>query len=510
MRTSLPLLRTGWRLAGLLAMLVLLLCGPVQAALAAQAAAEPASLQLTPCRLKGVAHEARCGVLKRPLDPSQPQGRQIDLHVAVLPAIARHRKPDPVLFLAGGPGQSAIELAGPISRMMGRFQNRRDVLLIDQRGTGQSAALRCDDEAPGRSLRDSTDPVSTAQQLQACRTRLMALPHGDLRQYTTVIASADIEAVRRALGLGSLNVIGASYGTRAALDYARQYPASVRRMVLDGVAPPDMALPIAFSTDGQAALDAVWADCEASTACLQRYPRLRADWKALMASLPKEVSAPHPLTGQLESVTLTRATLVSLVRMPLYTSLTASALPMAITEAAAGRYTALFGLGLGSLGGSRAMKLATGMHFSVVCAEDLPRLARSQDAPGADMGTAMVDLYREACAGWPAGTVPEAFYSVPPTQAGSLLLSGMLDPVTPPRHGERVAQALGPQAVHVMVPNTGHGVMGSVPCLRDAVYRFVDTELQAEALSRARSDAACAANVPRPPALQAFETGARP
>lgn len=462
---------------------------------------DPPGVSLKPCRLKGVEHEARCGVLKRPLDPVQPAGTQIDLHFAVLPAVARNKKPDPVFFFAGGPGQSAIELAGPLSNLLARFLNRRDVVLIDQRGTGRSAPLVCESESRSQPLRESTDPARQATQLQRCREALQKLPYGDLRQFTTPIAMADAEAVRRALGVQQVNVLGGSYGTRAVLEYMRQFPQSVRRAVIDGVAPPDMALPASFSPDAQAAFDALLADCQAQPACAQRYPALREQWQALLASLPREVSVPHPVTGEMEKFTLTRDMLASMMRLPLYAPALASAVPYAISEAHQGRFTALVGVTTALMSGSRAIDLAMGMHFSVVCAEDMPRLATSTDRPGADFGEATLAMYRSACEGWPRGSLPPAFYTLPPAPAPTLVMSGAIDPVTPPRHGARVAQALGPRARHVVVPNAGHGTM-SLGCLRDVVFRFVDNEDGAAALDAVTGEAACASRVPRPPAYQ--------
>jgi pimeloyl-ACP methyl ester carboxylesterase len=207
------MLRASRWLIGLLALLA--------PALAAPAAAEG---PLQPCRLDGVEHPALCGTLQRPLDPAAPGGRSITLHYAVLPALSRHKRPDAVFFFAGGPGQSAIDAGRSGGPLLGRFSNRRDIVLIDQRGTGRSAPLSCDDDAPQRPLRESADPAAVQQALQRCRQALQQLPHGDLRQYTTAIATQDTEAVRQALGLARINLAGASYGTRAALDYLRQFP----------------------------------------------------------------------------------------------------------------------------------------------------------------------------------------------------------------------------------------------------------------------------------------------
>ena len=139
-----------------------------------------------------------------------------------------------------------------------------------------------------------------------------------------------------------------------------------------------------------------------------------------------------------------------------------------------------------------------GMHLSVVCAEDVPRLGASGDPPGADFGGEFARFYQRLCSGWPRGAVPAEFYSLGASASPVLLLSGGIDPATPPRHGERVARALGPMARHVVVANAGHGVLG-IGCLRDVVYRFIDAVDDRDALT---VDAGCAAGVPRPPAFR--------
>jgi len=451
---------------------------------------------LKPCRLLGLEHDALCGVLSRPLDPAQPTGTRIDVHYAVLPALARNRKPDPVLFFAGGPGQSAMDLGGPVSRMLTRLAYRRDVVLIDQRGTGRTAPLLCPELAPAAPMADSIDTAQQVARVLACMAQLKTLPHGDLRHYTTTVAMQDADAVRQALGLAQVNVVGGSYGTRAALEYMRQFPAAVRRLVIDGVAPPDMVMPAAMSTDAQAAIDAVLAACQAEPGCARRWPLLAADWRSLLASLPREATVQHPLTGAAEKLTITRDLVLGLVRAPLYAPVLASALPLAISQGARGRFEPLMGLA-SALGSRSAGRMSEGMHYSVVCAEDLPRLAQSTDAPGADFGSGLSTLYQQVCAQWPRGEVPAAFYQVPTAPSATLVLSGGADPVTPPRHGERITKLLAAKARHVVVPQAGHGVMG-LACMRDVLFRFIDADTGELAL---QVDASCAQGMPRPGAF---------
>lgn len=462
---------------------------------AAAAFAADETLPDGPCRVPGLRSEVVCGSVERPLDPARPEAVKIRLRYVVVPAIARRKLPDPVFLIAGGPGQSAIDVAPSVMPLFQRLNQRRDIVFVDQRGTGRSAPLMCDDDLS--ELAEQVDPERQFTLLRSCLDTLRKLPHGDLRFFTTPLAMQDLDAVRQALGAARIDLVAVSYGTRAALDYQRQFPDAVRRMVLDGVAPPDMALPASFSTDGQAVLAALFESCEAEVACARAHPALRADWAALLKSLPRKVVLADPLDGQAHEFTLTRDTLLAMVRGPLYSPTLVSALPAALSEAARGRFQPLAALG-GALQTRASGRIATGMHFSVVCAEDLPRLEGSTDLPGQDFGDAAVRLYHRACADWPRGVVPTAFYTLPAARSPVLLLSGGLDPATPPRHAARVAEALGSQARHVTVANAGHGVL-AVGCMAEVMQRFIDVEDDAAALA-VRAD--CAAKAPRPPAFE--------
>ena len=459
------------------------------ALLAGAAASRAASLPLHACRLAGLEHDAQCGMLKRPLDPARPDGTQIDLHVVVIPALARQKLPDPIFFFAGGPGQSAIELAGVIEHLTSRLGARRDLVLIDQRGTGHSAPLKCDEPAAEESLARALDRSRAIAALDECRVALQKLPWGDLRFYTTTIAMADTDAVREALGADRINLLGVSYGTRASLEYLRAYPTHVRRVMIDGVAPPDMVLPDTDDVDADAALAALFRDCATEKACAQAHPALAQTWQGLLASMPKPATFVGPMTGETRHVTMTREALRNLVRPGLYSPTLGAMLPYAIDQAAAGHFEPLMAFA------ASGIDLAEGEHFSVICAEDVPRMAPAA-GPGSDDGAR--GLYRAACANWPRGDVPAAFYTIPRSAAPVLLLSGGIDPVTPPRHAERVAKALGANARSVVVANNGHNVTG-IACMRDAVFHFINAATDAEAQA---VDTSCAAKVPRPLAFQ--------
>lgn len=481
-------------------MLGALLCGAAHAADAAP----------VPCRVPGLKHEVLCGEVGRALDPARPEGPRIAVHYVVLPAPARGKRPDPIFFFAGGPGQSAIALAATFAGTVPRLAYRRDLVFIDQRGVGRSAPLVCEDDDADearRPLAERIDMQRGIDRLAACLKRLQALPHGDLRQYTTAIAMADAEAVRDALGAERINLVGGSYGTRAVLEYLRQQPQRVRRAVIDGVAPPDMSLPASLGLDTAAALRRLFDDCRREPGCARRHPRLEANWARLLARPSTTAQVADPADGRTVDLVVTPELVAAMVRGPLYVPTLASALPFAIDEAAAGRWQPLAGLAATAAGGgSRAGRIAEGMHFSVVCAEDMPAFVDAPpdaDATAAVLQAAYARPYRELCPRWPRGALPEGFGRIAVSPVPVLAFSGGIDPATPPRHAQCAVAALGPNARHVVAPYLGHGVMSSA-CGRDLLQAFIGAETDAAALA---VDAGCFARLPRP---LAFEPPGRP
>lgn len=439
-------------------------------AVCAPLAARAQSAALEPCRLQGIEREVRCGRVEVAEDPDAPAGRRIAIHFAVVPALARNKAPDPVFVLAGGPGQAASRVAAQVQPVFAPLNARRDIVYVDQRGTGKSNPLAC--PPPGRTptLAETVDQLRAAERLADCLRKLDADP----RQYATWIAVRDLDAVRAALGAERINLWGGSYGTRAALEYLRQFPQRVRAVVLDGVAPADMALPASFAVDAEAALRRLLAHCTRDADCGARYPRLAADIDGLLARVASglQIAVAHPLTGRTESLRLDRAAVAGLLRAPLYAPPLAAVLPHALAEAARGEFAPLVAVST-SLAARVAENFAEVMHFAVICAEDLPRIdaAALARARATRFGTTFVELYRNACRDVPVRAVPAAFYEIPAADVPVLILSGGADPATPPRHGQAVARRL-PRALHLVAPNLGHGVSAQ-GCAPELIARFV-------------------------------------
>ena len=485
-------------------------------------AASPAdSVHFTACRVKGIEIALRCTDLTVVEDrerSNDPTARRIAIHVVVIPALARKAEPDAVFVLAGGPGQSATDVAGSLFPLLARLGRDRDVVLVDQRGTGQSNPLSCARETSSENIKAQFDPADMDTRVAACAQRLAA--RADLTRYTTTIAMQDLDDVRARLGYGRIDLWGGSYGTRAALEYARLFPERLRTMTLDGVAPAWQKLPLSFGVDTDATLIALVGSCAHDAVCAKRYPALGADVDALIAMLGtgRPVARfTQPVTGEKIEVPVTRAGLAALLRTPLYASLTASLLPAAIDQAAHGDFGALGALTF-VVGSGIDEHLALGMHLSVVCAEDVPAITAAEvdgvraeaaksriDGRPNPFAAVYLDQYRHLCAAWPARPVaPDYFTSLagkPGARVPTLLLSGGIDPATPPAEADRVARVM-TNARHLIAPNVAHGV-SLQGCAPELIERFIRTA------DPKTIDGACLAAIPRPPFYVPLVDGAR-
>lgn len=406
------------------------------------------SLPLAECVLSSpgsqVQVDARCGSLSVPENPSAPQGRQVVLNIAVVPAIKRVPEPDPLVVLVGGPGQAAVEIFPAMYSTLFRIHESRDIVLVDQRGTGDSNPLRCLD--PEQEILEEEQIIAL---LKACPQNLDA----DLRYYTTDIAMQDLDAVRAALGYERLNLYGVSYGTRAALVYLKMYPERVRSIVLDAVVDPSFILYKDVAQDGQKALDLFFTRCEEDEACAAAYPGLRAEFNSLAQSLeqaPVDVIIPHPITGKPLDLTITSSILSNTVFNTLYSPELIATLPLAIHQAHVEHdYGPLIALSYLAEAG-----LYDGMFYAVACSEDAPLLSTEDKFEGLFGGNTKV--FMDICSAWPAGEPPQVIHDPVSSDVPVLLLSGEADPITPPWHAEQLAGTLR-NNLHLIFKDMGHG-----------------------------------------------------
>ena len=447
--------------------------------------------KLAPCRGDEMPVDAYCGTLKVFENRDTRQGRQIDLNIVVLPALSSDPKPDPFFFLAGGPGQGAAQMAKPLRELYRHILVDRDIVLVDQRGTGKSNPLNCIDEDDSLKAFTETDESALAR-LKTC----LAGYDADLRLYTTSIAMDDLDDVRAFLGYDTVNVYGGSYGTRAALVYMRQHGDRVRTAVLDGVAPPDMRLSLFTPRDAQRAFDRLIADCEMEPACSATYPNLGTRALALIARLEKDpplVPIVHPRTGERGSIRMTARIVANVIFATLYQPLAASLLPAIIARAEQDDFQGVLALA-GANDSGAAPNMSVGMQLSVICAEDAPRISAEEaakEAEGTVFGPYVLRLQREACRFWPRGNVDASFYEPVQSSIPTLIMSGEIDPVTPPVWGEQIAKTL-PNSQHIVMPGTGH-TAGGTGCGRRLIKAFVD------AGTAAGLDTGCVDRITRPP-----------
>jgi len=435
----------------------------------------PASLDLEDCRISvgpgspGI--PARCGMFVRPLDPDDDSKGSVDLKVAVVPALTLEPATDPLVPIAGGPGQSSISFYAGWSHAFERIRQHRDILLIDQRGTGESSPMTCDideDVVEGK--------FSEEQTLELTKHCIELLPH-DPRYFTTSVAVRDIEALRVALGYEQLNLYGISYGTRVAQHFARRYPDATRTVIIDGVVPPQLPLGPDIATESQKAIDRVFDRCAEDAACSERFPSLRDDFALIRGALAEEavaVEIQHPVTAKREIVDFSEDHLAAAVRLLLYSPPTVALLPLVISEAADGNFTPLaaqFHMVVASL----AESLSIGMHNAVMCTEDAPFIDWTNLDHGAInasyMGPVQLEAIKTMCSVWPQGVLDENLRAPLATDKPVLLLSGGADPITPAAFAELAAVELG-NSWHIIGANQGHG-LAAIGCMPRVLGEFV-------------------------------------
>jgi pimeloyl-ACP methyl ester carboxylesterase len=441
---------------------------PLMLALAAchQWAASASAADLKACPTAEGPADAYCATLD--VFEDHASGRRIPLHIVVLPALKQRGARDPLFVLAGGPGEAAAQSAAEAQALFRPLQKTRDIVLVDQRGTGRSNPLVCKNRlAP-------VDPATAAiARAQACLVELKS--RADLTKYTTADAIEDLEAVRRFLGYAEINLYGVSYGTRPAMAYARRYPSVARVIVLDGASPAAMRQPLYAPRDSQRALDRLVADCEKSDRCAARYPNLRQRIQDLFAHLDRQSEPIHysePNTGLSSNLVARRRVVAQGLLLALYSSNTAALVPLFIEQAENGDFSGF--LAMSAAARVTLDKLAQGAFLSVLCNEDAPGLtseAIEREAAGTFLGSEPGEQRVAICAQWPRANIATAA-DAGPSSVPALILSGELDPVSPPSWGEYVV-ARWKNARHIVVPGSGHQTLTS-GCVLTLVARFID------------------------------------
>jgi len=434
--------------------------------------------------------DARCGWITVYEDRTAGAGRQIELRVVVYPALSRDQQPDPLFVLAGGPGQGAAQASAAVAVAFGDVRRERDIVFVDQRGTGESNGLPCDTET------DDLGRLFSAEHSISALLDCLDGYDADLRMYTTAIAMDDLDEVRASLGYERINLWGGSYGTRAALVYLRRHGEHVRSVVFDGAVPMAMTLPEELPQDAQRALDLLFDDCERRTTCRGRFPDLRRQLGEVLARLdngPVRITLQHPRTGEEADIELRREVVTGALRAALYSADAAAIVPLLIDQMHSGDFTGLSALAVGIESGPSESKINWGMFFSVICAEDLPwvdEAARNSSPSGVFSNDETLGVWDKICDAWPRGEVAASYHERVVSDVPALVVSGALDPVTPPRWGDELAAGFS-NVRHVVAPGTGHGA-SAWGCVPELVAEFV------QAGSAENLDIACVEDLQRP------------
>lgn len=426
----------------------------------------PAGAHSRSCHLPGSEEALRCVSVPVALDYASPAGARLALHVTVAPAFRESARPDPLFVLAGGPGEAGSDVLPLLNNTFRRTRATRDIVFIDQRGTGLSGKLDCESK-PGQ---EAMTEAQLEAEIRACIGRM----HTNFSAYGTANAARDIEQVRLALGYGKINVWGGSYGTRLGQAYARAFPSALRALVLDGVAAPDQVIP-AGGRDSQAALDALFRQCAAEPSCQRAFPALRAEFAGLVEQVATgkvTVGIADPRTAEPLQLAMSSARFLGTVHSILYSPADSRRLPFLIHSAARGRWEPFVArrnvAADFSADGSNALVL----HLAVICAEDFPRLTPALRLDDASALTApMLERLPALCKAMRVAPVPLAAPAM--IEAPVLMLSGALDPVTPPRRAEAAGKHMA-HAQHLVVANAGHGI-SQLGCTPRLLREFLDS-----------------------------------
>jgi pimeloyl-ACP methyl ester carboxylesterase len=390
--------------------------------------------------------------------------------VAVVSATSGHSLRDPIVVLMGGPGEDAMGAAGIYAKQFEGLLADRDLLLVDQRGTGQSSPLRCDlysAEDPAASLRDLFPPAA----VERCRKRLQA--RTDLTQYTFAQFADDLEHVRLALNYGPLNLFAGSYGTRAAQVYLRAYPQSVRTVYLGSVVPIDITIPLPFAEASQIALDNLFTACSGNAECHTAFPNLRDEFREVSARLDSgvvKVSVP----GHAGTVTMRRGRVAEWVRAKLYRPTSAAELPWLLHRAYVGDWSPLADR---ILSDARAYDsaLSFGLFFSITCAEDVAFVRQKDvvaETPGTFLGNYRLRQQQAACKRWPKASLPKDYRLPVRSSLPTLFASGDADGGTPLWFTQHASEGF---SNHLEIVLRGQGHTEWNDCVGKLYERFVSS-----------------------------------
>lgn len=427
---------------------------------AQQVSTRPIYQKLKPCKIEGIEGDALCGTMPVWENRTTKSGRKIDLYIVVLPALSPAPAPDPVVYITGGPGYGSTGSAQGMAQLLAEVRKQRDILMVDQRGIGKSHALHCALPGGESDLPGYMRTLFPMDALRACQPKLAA--QADLTLYTTPLAMDDLDDVRAWLGYERINLFGGSYGTRAAQTYMRQHPEHVRSALLTGVMIMDAKMPFYHARKAQESIDKLFDDCAADETCRATFPDPRGDLAKAVARLkqsPVKQTVKDPKTGQPIELSLPLGAFTTTLRSMQYNAALSSRIPLYVHKAAQGDFEPMIRM---TIEDRTDPDWDLGAYLSITCAEDVARID-PKEVPAIIANTYQGDDrirdQVEACSFWPKAQVPADFFQPVESVAPVLMLTGWLDPATPPEWAAEVQKHL-PNSLNVVFREGGHGPGG--------------------------------------------------
>jgi pimeloyl-ACP methyl ester carboxylesterase len=433
-----------------------------------------------------------CGDLIVPEDRYDPDTRTIRLAVAIFHPIKSPPEPDPIIYLQGGPGASILEIINSSFQQVYAplLAADRDLILFDQRGVGFSEpALDCpgvqerglellDMEMEGQVFKEDDLQVLFNDAYRTCHQDLSGI--ADLGDYNTLNSAADVNDLRIALGYDQVNLWGASYGTRLALEMMRDDPQAIRSVILDSVYPPEKDLYLEAPANLDRAMRLLFDACAADEACNAAYPDLRQtffDTAAALDENPARLVVEDPQTGQSYPMLFTGGAFFGLIFQLMYETEALPFIPALIYETRLGNLDVI-----GRIYG-QLLPLASvssrGMMFSVQCNEEIAFSTVEQyeqvllDHPDIApylQDSVLGDISYDVCSFWEAGKADDLENEAVESNIPTLILQGMFDPVTPPAWSMDAANSLH-QSHYYLFSNVAHGV-SPTDCGQEMMINF--------------------------------------
>jgi pimeloyl-ACP methyl ester carboxylesterase len=442
----------------------------------------------TGCFLAGSSAKLDCKTYNLPLDYADPDGPTVEIFAAVMPSRGGKAAGDPLVLLAGGPGQAASEVIQLVDLAFGDLRNGRDVLIVDQRGTGRSHPIACENMNE-----DMITLEDYAAGVKACR-EARPLP---VRHFNFDNIIRDLEEIRASLGYEALNLWGISWGTRTAAHYLRRYPERVRSIVVDGVLPPQVPLVATVADSVERAKNMLVEDCEKSQICLERFPDISGTIDTLLAKAKAgelTFDGINPLTNEKENTEIDFISAVNGLHALFYNADITTSIPYALDEAVKGNLNPWL---VHSFNASALEpSIYIGSFLSIFCGEEMSKVtAASAKAAGSDSFAedAHYQLWNAGCNAWDYVPAANDSHTLLESDVPTLVLSGNLDPITPPSMGDEWVKSFS-NSRHIIVEGTGHNTSFSA-CMPSLITSFIKN-MDVDAL-----DASCMDHLKRLPII---------